>query len=352
MRKFMRVILSVLCCVAFFAVWALAEEFPVSPTKVSLPKTAIVMRNRTVTLTPVLYPATATSTFLWSSNKKSVATVSDGIVTGIKPGKAVITVRTANGKKATCTVTVTQIAMTGFSVSVTDYQGDDCYDDEDECFWEVTGHRLYTTIGETSPDDANQTIIWKSTNSKVASVNSKGIIECKKSGTAIVTATSKYGGYQVVLPIRVYSNSTYYDVNECFDDPDDYDEDYYYTSAKRIYIKDRHLYIDMYVLNMNDFTIRRMSNQAIYFTPNYSEAESDDDYAYVGSYKPTLKGQIRPYSIGTITFKLGKINGAKVWLTDADAYCAGYCYSKSLGVMPKGIVPSIAGTSKPARFEK
>ena len=350
MRKFIHVTLLVLCCVTLLAVWASADVIPVNPTKVSLPKTATVMMKRSLPLTPVLDPATATTTFLWSSSKKNVATVANGVVTGVKPGKAVITVRTANGKKATCTVTVTQVFMTNYSVSVADYRGDDCYEDKINSYWEVTGHRLYTTIGEISPTDANRALIWKSNNPKVASVNSKGVIDCKKVGSAIVTATAKYGGYRVVLPIRIYANSTYWDVNDCFDDPDEYDEDYYYTSAKRIYVKDGHLYIDMYVLNMYPFAIRRMSNQAIYLTFNYSEAESEDDYIYVGSYKPTLKGKINPYSISTITFKLGKINGAKAWLTNADAFCAGYCYSKSFGATPKGTIPGISGASKPARF--
>ena len=58
-------------------------------------------------------PANATNkTITWSSNPTTVATVSDGKVTGIKEGTATITATTANGKTATCSVTVAEVGMT------------------------------------------------------------------------------------------------------------------------------------------------------------------------------------------------------------------------------------------------
>ncbi|MBR1561356.1 MAG: Ig-like domain-containing protein [Clostridia bacterium] len=51
-------------------------------------------------------PAGCYAEYTWSSNKESVATVSDGRVTAVGPGKATITVKTQNNKKATCAVTV------------------------------------------------------------------------------------------------------------------------------------------------------------------------------------------------------------------------------------------------------
>ena len=55
-------------------------------------------------------PANATNkTITWSSNPTTVATVSDGKVTGIKEGTATITATTANGKTATCSVTVANV---------------------------------------------------------------------------------------------------------------------------------------------------------------------------------------------------------------------------------------------------
>lgn len=65
----------------------------------------------------------AATEFIWSSNKKDIATVdSSGVVTPHKAGKAVITAlaNDSSGKKATCTITVQQLAegvtITGSSV--------------------------------------------------------------------------------------------------------------------------------------------------------------------------------------------------------------------------------------------
>lgn len=65
----------------------------------------------------------AATEFIWSSNKKEIATVdSSGVVTPHKAGKAVITAlaNDSSGKKATCTITVQQLAehvtITGSSV--------------------------------------------------------------------------------------------------------------------------------------------------------------------------------------------------------------------------------------------
>ena len=58
-------------------------------------------------------PANATNkTITWSSNPETVATVSDGKVTGVAEGTATITATSANGKTATCNVTVAEVGMT------------------------------------------------------------------------------------------------------------------------------------------------------------------------------------------------------------------------------------------------
>lgn len=45
----------------------------------------------------------------WKSDAEAVATVEDGVVTGVSAGEAAITVTTTDGEKtATCTVTVTE----------------------------------------------------------------------------------------------------------------------------------------------------------------------------------------------------------------------------------------------------
>ena len=83
---------------------------PVSATGVTLDKTsASVKQGKTITLTATVEPADAVNkNVTWSSNNASVATVSNGVVTGVATGNAKITVTTEDGSHtASCTVTVT-----------------------------------------------------------------------------------------------------------------------------------------------------------------------------------------------------------------------------------------------------
>ena len=83
---------------------------PVQATGVTLDKTlASVKQGKTLTLTATVAPADATNkNVTWSSDNESVATVSDGVVTGVATGTAQITATTVDGNHtASCTVTVT-----------------------------------------------------------------------------------------------------------------------------------------------------------------------------------------------------------------------------------------------------
>lgn len=85
-----------------------ASNVPV--TGVSLDKsTDSVEIGSTTTLTETVAPSNATNkTVSWSTSNSSVATVSNGVVTGVSAGSAVITVTTQDGGFTdTCTVTVT-----------------------------------------------------------------------------------------------------------------------------------------------------------------------------------------------------------------------------------------------------
>lgn len=84
---------------------------PVPATGVTLNRrSASVKQGRSITLTATFKPAGAASqNVTWSSSDKSVATVdNNGVVTGVAPGNAKITVTTEDGSHtASCTVTVT-----------------------------------------------------------------------------------------------------------------------------------------------------------------------------------------------------------------------------------------------------
>lgn len=70
-------------------------------------KNVTLKKGKKLTLKLTKNPVTATDKIKWSSSNEKVAVVSSkGVVKAKKKGKATITVKSANGKKATCKVTV------------------------------------------------------------------------------------------------------------------------------------------------------------------------------------------------------------------------------------------------------
>ncbi len=80
---------------------------PIAVEGITLDKTtATVEEGATVTLTATVTPGNATDkTVTWSTSNEAIATVSGGVVTGVKAGEVTITAK-AGDKSATCTVTV------------------------------------------------------------------------------------------------------------------------------------------------------------------------------------------------------------------------------------------------------
>lgn len=82
---------------------------PVAVTGVTLDKNeAAVPEGLAISLVATVEPVNATDkTVTWSSSDENIATVDNGVVTGLVPGKTTITA-TAGGFSATCEVTVTE----------------------------------------------------------------------------------------------------------------------------------------------------------------------------------------------------------------------------------------------------
>lgn len=121
------------------------------------------------------------ATLSWSSSNEKVAKVSGGNVTAVSAGSAVITATARIGSDkatATCTVTVTEKEIKADNVILS----------------ETT---LSLEEGQTSrltatPDPVNATvksIKWSSSNSKVATVDSNGVVTAVSEGTATIKAT-------------------------------------------------------------------------------------------------------------------------------------------------------------------
>ncbi len=170
-----------------------------TPVKsVSLNKTSLTLKEGgSATITPTVSPSSATyKTVTWTSSNYDVATVDkNGKITAKGVGYAVITATTTQGSKtATCNVSVVK-PVTGVSISKSSLRievGD-----------KVT---LKATI---KPSDAsNQTVSWKSSDSKVASVSSSGKVTAKKLGTATITVTTADGSFKKTCKVEVVKKVT------------------------------------------------------------------------------------------------------------------------------------------------
>ena len=150
-----------------------------SVTSVSLKSTLSLEVGDTYTLTPTVTPSDAETSFTWSSDKSSVATVSQyGVVTAKGAGTANITVKTDNGKTATCKVTVSAKSVTSVSVKST---------------LSLEVGDTYTLTPTVTPSDAETSFTWSSDKATVATVSQHGVVTAKGTGTANITVKTDNG---------------------------------------------------------------------------------------------------------------------------------------------------------------
>lgn len=128
----------------------------------------------------------------YSTSNKNVATAYGSIIRAKKVGTAVVTVRTYNGKKATCKVTVkkapTKITITNQNNVI--QKG-------------ANNHKVSVKL---SSGSASHKISYKISNKSIATVNSKGYITGKKKGKTQLTVTT-FNGKKATKTITVQDNS-------------------------------------------------------------------------------------------------------------------------------------------------
>lgn len=160
------------------------ESSSVAPTSVTLNKTSITLGvGEIFTLTPTLSPSTAKTSYTWSTSSPSIASISSaGKVVARKVGTATITIKTNNGKKATCKVTV-KSAPTSIKVSPTTVSLD-------------VG-KTYTLSESTNSGSYSYGITWSSSNTSVATVvkqtGGKATVTAKSKGSATITVKTHNG---------------------------------------------------------------------------------------------------------------------------------------------------------------
>lgn len=153
----------------------------ISKGTISLDKTSASIYEKgtgnTVTLKATV---NGSGTVKWTSSDAKVATVKDGVVTGVAKGSATITATLYNSKGAkvtavNCSVTVKEATLTLDKSAVNTYA-------------KGTGNTATITATVNGVKVAGNAVTWKSLNAATATV-SNGVITGVKTGTTTVTAT-------------------------------------------------------------------------------------------------------------------------------------------------------------------
>ena len=136
--------------------------------------------NETITIEAEVFPEDATDKYItWSSSDESVATVTqDGVVSGVGEGSCNISA-IVGGQSADCEVTV----VIPVSEVTIDQKSKEVYIGENT--------PLKVTV---IPENAtNKRLVWTSSDSSVAEIDSTGLVMPVGTGTCLITATAESG---------------------------------------------------------------------------------------------------------------------------------------------------------------
>lgn len=163
---------------------------------------ATVDRGNTVALTATVKPDTASNrNVTWSSSNPSVASVKDGVVTGVSKGTAVITVTTEDGGFTdTCQVEVTVDVR---DVTVESSLINMNYGDEE--YIEISVSPADADDLAATYSSSDDTVVAVAEDEPVAGGTGKAKITAKAGGTAVVTIS--VGGKETKVTVNVKRNA-------------------------------------------------------------------------------------------------------------------------------------------------
>ena len=160
------------------------KEEPKPIETIILNKTDITLTKGTSeTLQAIINPSDTTDdkTLKWTSSNPNIATVDNtGKVTAVGGGTATITVKSQNGKEASCEVKVTSkiesISLNKSNITLS----------------KGTSETLKATINPSDTTD-DKTLKWTSSNPNIATVDNTGKVTAVGGGTATITVKSQNG---------------------------------------------------------------------------------------------------------------------------------------------------------------
>ena len=139
-------------------------------------------------------PSKASKSVKWKTSNKKVATVSSsGYVTGKKKGTVKITATSKKSKKVKKTIKIKVTNLKAKSVTMSKKSAN---------MYPGQKSALKATV-KGSAGFYNQGVTWKSSNTKIATVDSKGNVTAKAAGKATITATERGGSKKATCAVNV-----------------------------------------------------------------------------------------------------------------------------------------------------
>lgn len=179
-------------CAVCGAVLVAQEEVPTltGTVKLSGSSTVELAIGKSKTIRATVTPSAYAGYLTWKSSKPSVATVSaKGVVKALKKGTAEITAKLPDGSSDSVTITV--VAPKPTKVAIT----------KGKTAKLKVGKKL-TLKAKLTPSNAESKLTWKTSDKKVATVTSKGVVTAKKAGKAKITVTTA-NGKKATITIQV-----------------------------------------------------------------------------------------------------------------------------------------------------
>lgn len=155
-------------------------------SKVKLSRSSVTLEEgESVQLKASIAPKGASNKkIIWSSNNKKIAAVSSGgKVKAMKPGRAIITARSTNGKTASCKITVNKKVVMATSIQLSQTSITMNADDEN----------ITITASVIPSNTTNKEITWSSDDESVAFVDSDGTVMPLQQGSTQIHAKTENG---------------------------------------------------------------------------------------------------------------------------------------------------------------
>lgn len=173
-----------------------SEAASKKPTKITLKATSktVDIKGKVKVSVKSVKPSKASKSVTYKSSNKKIATVSSkGTVTGKKKGTVKITATSKKNKKVKSTIKITVKDLKASSVKLNTTS-------------KTVASGKTTTLKATVKGATgfyNQGVTWKSSNTKVATVSSKGVVKGIAAGQATITATEKGGSKKATCTVYV-----------------------------------------------------------------------------------------------------------------------------------------------------